>query len=723
MAGPYANNSEHLAAEAVWLDRLLHRAVIEWRAHSGGAKEVFKGLYISDHEIDHLLHRERTPVGGTLGQMDADAEALRREIDLRVEMSVARDAPLALPHLARLFSLTPFEHGVVILALAPELDLAYERIFAYLQDDLSRKRPTIDLALRLLCPTTQRRIEAYPSLSSRAPLFRSGVLRPLERSDAPWLARPLALDDLATNFLLQTGGSGRPEWMRRLVASRALADLRWPGTVKENLFRLIDNHVGRLCAQRLVCYLHGPVGSGKKTLAAALCREVSVPVLSADVRELAVRTADPEEALRDVFRQAIFEQSAVYLNHLDALFGEEEKHASRLRGLARIVDEFSWVTFIATTQPWHPGNVFAHQTFVTVELPLPSIADRQRLWLELGVEAGLKPGSLRWDDVAARFRLTPGAMEAALGAARSLALLRGPDASPTTEEVIGGCHMQSNQRLAKLARKLTPQRSWADLTLPRNTLDQLQEICAHLRYRRRVYEDWGFQRRLSLGKGLCALFYGSSGVGKTMAVEIIARELELETYKVDLSTVVSKYIGETEKNLSRIFDEAESSNAILFFDEADALFGKRSEVKDAHDRYANIEINYLLQRIEEFDGMVILASNLRKNIDEGFFRRMQFAVEFPMPDAGHRYRIWKQHFPEGAPQSEDVDVDFLSRRFPISGGNIKNIVLNAAFLAASNGGKICMEHLIRATRREYQKIGRVCTEIEFAPYRMPPVED
>jgi len=287
--------------------------------------------------------------------------------------------------------------------------------------------------------------------------------------------------------------------------------------------------------------------------------------------------------------------------------------------------------------------------------------------------------------------------------------------------VIGGCHMQSNQRLAKLARKLTPQRSWADLTLPRNTLDQLQEICAHLRYRRRVYEDWGFQRRLSLGKGLCALFYGSSGVGKTMAVEIIARELELETYKVDLSTVVSKYIGETEKNLSRIFDEAESSNAILFFDEADALFGKRSEVKDAHDRYANIEINYLLQRIEEFDGMVILASNLRKNIDEGFFRRMQFAVEFPMPDAGHRYRIWKQHFPEGAPQSEDVDVDFLSRRFPISGGNIKNIVLNAAFLAASNGGK--MEHLIRATRREYQKIGRVCTEIEFAPYRMPPVED
>jgi SpoVK/Ycf46/Vps4 family AAA+-type ATPase len=284
--------------------------------------------------------------------------------------------------------------------------------------------------------------------------------------------------------------------------------------------------------------------------------------------------------------------------------------------------------------------------------------------------------------------------------------------------MIRGCFAQSNQRLGSLARKLTVKRGWADLTLPRHTLDQLEEICAHVRYRRRVYEEWEFQGRMPHGRGMCALFYGASGVGKTMAVEIIARELQLEAYKIDLSTVVSKYIGETEKNLSRIFAEAESSNAILFFDEADALFGKRSEVKDAHDRYSNIEISYLLQRVEEFEGLVILASNLRKNIDDGFFRRMHFAVEFPLPDAAHRYRIWQQHFPDKAPLGADVDFDFLSRRFPMAGGNIKNIVLNAAFLAASNGGVICMEHLIRATRREYEKTGRVCTETDFAPYRV-----
>lgn len=719
----YANNAEHLAAEATWLDRLLHRAVIELRAQStAGAGDVFKGLYVSDQEIDRLLHPNRPAANETFEQMEAETAALRREIDARVQASLERNVPLALPHLARLFALTPFEQGVVVLALAPELHLGYERIFAYLQDDISRKRPTLDLALRLLCATPEQRIDARPSLSPCAPLFRSGVLRPLDRSDAPLLACPLVVDDLTAGWVLRTGRSSLGEWLHRLAVDRPLARLHWPEPVKRSLLTLIDDYLAKPSARRLICHLYGQEGGGKKTLAAALCGEVGVTILSADVRELVQRAANTEESLRDVFRQAIFEQSAVYLDHLDALFGEEEKHAAILRNLAHIVDEFSWLTFVSTTQPWSPGSLFAHHTFVAVEVLPPTITIGQQLWEELAAEAGLHTDNVRWDEIAVRFRLTPGAIEAALGSARSLALLRGPDALVTTEEVIRSCYAQSNRRLETLAHKLTQRRSWADLTLPPNTLDQLAEICAHVRYRRRVYEDWGFERRISLGKGMCALFHGASGVGKTMAVEIIARELELEAYKIDLSTVVSKYIGETEKNLSRIFAEAESSNAILFFDEADALFGKRSEVKDAHDRYANIEINYLLQRIEEFDGLVILASNLRKNIDEGFFRRMHFAVEFPMPDADHRYRIWQQHFPEAAPVGGDVDIDFLSRRFPISGGNIKNIVLNAAFLAVTNGGEIRMEHLIRATRREYEKTGRVCPETEFLPDRIRPVE-
>ncbi|MDD5462504.1 MAG: ATP-binding protein [Methylococcales bacterium] len=216
-----------------------------------------------------------------------------------------------------------------------------------------------------------------------------------------------------------------------------------------------------------------------------------------------------------------------------------------------------------------------------------------------------------------------------------------------------------------------------------------------------------------MGKGLCVLFAGPSGTGKTMAADILAGELGLDLYKIDLSTVVSKYIGETEKNLSKIFTEAEASNAILFFDEADALFGKRSEVKDSHDRYANIETGYLLQRMEEHEGVVILASNFRKNMDEAFVRRLHFTVEFPFPSEEDRYRIWKNVWPDDMPRDPALDLQFFAGRFQMTGGNIRNIALSAAFLAADDSGMVKMHHLLRATQREYQKMGKVISEADF----------
>jgi SpoVK/Ycf46/Vps4 family AAA+-type ATPase len=247
-------------------------------------------------------------------------------------------------------------------------------------------------------------------------------------------------------------------------------------------------------------------------------------------------------------------------------------------------------------------------------------------------------------------------------------------------------------------------------------MEQLSEICSYLKHYQTVYGDWGFGRRISLGLGLNVLFAGPSGTGKTMAAEILAGELGLDLYKIDLSSIVSKYIGETEKNLDRVFREGQISNAILFFDEADALFGKRSEVRDSHDRYANVEVAYMLQRMEEYDGAVILATNLRKNMDDAFARRMHFALEFPMPEEPDRYRIWKNVFPPEAPIAADANLAFMARQFKITGGNIKNIALGAAFLAAENGGHITMGNLVRATKREYQKTGKLCTEADFAEY-------
>ncbi|HEX8852892.1 MAG TPA: ATP-binding protein, partial [Pyrinomonadaceae bacterium] len=352
-----------------------------------------------------------------------------------------------------------------------------------------------------------------------------------------------------------------------------------------------------------------------------------------------------------------------------------------------------------------------------VALDSPEIEERALLWQTLAAERGCFAADVDWQELAGKFRLTPGQIERAFISALNGAHLRAGRAHVVeSEDLYAACRAQSNQRLGTLARKLKLRHQWSDLVVPPNAHAQLRELCAQMKHRAKVFGAWGFGRALGVREGICALFYGPSGTGKTMAVEIIARELGLDAYKIDLSTVVSKYIGETEKNLNRIFKEAETSNAILFFDEADALFGKRSEVKDAHDRYANIEINFLLQRVEEFDGMVILATNLRKNIDDAFFRRVSLAVEFPFPEEGERFLIWQRHFPQAAPVDEDVDFDFLASRLNVAGGNIKNIAVNAAFMAAENSGRIHMRHLIRAARREYEKIGRMCTEMEFSPY-------
>jgi SpoVK/Ycf46/Vps4 family AAA+-type ATPase len=243
--------------------------------------------------------------------------------------------------------------------------------------------------------------------------------------------------------------------------------------------------------------------------------------------------------------------------------------------------------------------------------------------------------------------------------------------------------------------------------LPADQLAQLKEICSQVKYRQIVYQTWGFDRKLSLGKGIIALFSGPPGTGKTMAAEVIARDLQLDLYKIDLSQLVSKYIGETEKNLDRIFTAAETANAILFFDEADALFGKRSEVKDAHDRYANIEIGYLLQKIEEYEGLAILATNLRQNLDEAFIRRLNFIVDFPFPDEEHRQQILRVLIPIEAPIADDIDFSLLAHEIKLAGGNLKNIVLAAAFYAAESGPTIQMYHFIQAAKREHQKLGRL----------------
>jgi len=348
------------------------------------------------------------------------------------------------------------------------------------------------------------------------------------------------------------------------------------------------------------------------------------------------------------------------------------------------------------------------RTVLLVEAGPPSFAERRQAWSDLS-------GVADTEDVAAKFRLSMTQIIEAAEVARLSAVARGVP-GPEQTDLDAGARQASSSKLGELAARLPPGYQWSDLVVPPKQAEQLQSISAYLRHRDRVLSEWGYERTVSRTQGLKVLFAGESGTGKTMGAQVIAAELGLEIFRVDLATTVSKYIGETEKNLDRIFGAAEGSNAILFFDEADALFGKRSETSDSHDRYANIEVAYLLQKMEGYPGAVILATNFRRNIDDAFIRRLDFVIDFPFPEKADRRRIWNKVLPPEAPLAEDIDLDFLSEKFKLSGGAIRNCSLSAAFQAADEDSPIAMKHLVRAVANEYGKQGRLTLEADFGMF-------
>ena len=342
---------------------------------------------------------------------------------------------------------------------------------------------------------------------------------------------------------------------------------------------------------------------------------------------------------------------------------------------------------------------------VRLELAFPSAALRERAWAEALKEQAIDVGREDIERVANRFTLSGAQIaQAAIDVSTGVRL------AGSTRAAVGGLALAARalcgDELARLTQRIHPQAGFDALIATPETEAQLREICARVANGERVRRDWTRDSIHARRSGITALFTGPSGTGKTLACEVIARELGFDLFRIDLAAVVSKYIGETEKNLDRVFTAAAHANAVLFFDEADALFGKRSEVKDAHDRYANVETAYLLQKMEQFDGLAILATNLKQNLDEAFTRRLTFCVNFAFPEASERRRLWDALWPSHAPRTDDVDLDWFAQEYRLSGGNIRNTVLAAVHLAAANGQIVSREHLLHATRREYQKLGK-----------------
>ncbi|WP_298432645.1 AAA family ATPase [Geobacter sp.] len=721
----YADGLEQITDELRRLDLLIRSRVHSMRGGGERGQAPFNGLVISDGEVDELLLRPSLDGSDHSGRSPRQEAGRPTELERIAGTIAARRAAtrltgVALPllRLSQLFRLTPFEEQCLIVALAPELDGKYERLYAYLNDDVTRRLPIAGLVLDLLCATPRERIEARRFFDPRAPLLRYRLIRFADPSDNPspaLLSRPLGIDERIAGFLL-----GAPPGDPRLGRAASLEQpgegldlLTLPAGEVERLRRFAADHF-RDSARRgrnLVLHFHGPPGVGKKGLVSALCADLGTTLVTADLRRLADGPLPFEEAAMLLCREAALHPAALCLEQCDFLL--EDEGGERARCLAEAVATFSRLTFFLGSKPWRPDGLFKDELFVSIPFPVPGDADRKGFWEKELERAGDPAHSIDVEMLAGAFRLTPGQMRHALTDAADRARVRSAKGEGiSADDLLAACRSLSAPRLGGLARAVRPSFGWNDLVLPADQRGQLEEICARARHRHLVIGSWGFGRKLSYGTGQNVLFSGPSGTGKTMAAQVVASELGLDLFRIDLSQVVSKYIGETEKNLDRIFTAAAAGNAILFFDEADALFGKRSEVKDAHDRYANIEIGYLLQKMEEYEGIAILATNLRANMDEAFVRRMQAIVEFPFPDEAQRRRIWEVVIPDRVPLGDDVDFGLLAREVRLAGGNIRNIALAAAFFAAADGETVTMGHLMRAVRREYQKLGRTWDGME-----------
>jgi tRNA A37 threonylcarbamoyladenosine biosynthesis protein TsaE len=667
--------------------------------------------------LGHLVQQSRamgrSPTGETLrGFVIEDGEAEGMTIELCMRWSEDTDAPamavaselfdtnaaktdtfLPLRHAARNFDLRPAEYRALLLAIAVEADGLFGRLVAYLNDHVGRTRPTIGLALSLGSAAGEGAIPSPLSIFDR-PVIRDGLLEVEGEGPGPGLSIRVTRD-----MALRLAGEAAPDLLppgfRYFAPEAGLLDrLVLDNAVRSRLaaWSFAARQPGR--AEPLI--LSGPSGAGRTTAGRAVVAELGLPLLAVDVPSLPFA-----ERLLAARREACWHGAPLLVRIAESIVPGPVDWSAFWAGLANLHLPVP-LLIAATSETANALAAAAEHEPPVIEIPEPDFAARAALWQAI-VPNSITLASNAADRLAARFRFNPGRIQRSVRRAVATAA----PATATADALFQASREVGAAAMGTLAQKLPQPYGWDELVVPQPVRAELELARTWMSEQRRVLDQWGFARRLPMGRGLTMLFSGPPGTGKTMAAQVLARELALDLYRVDLSRVVNKYIGETEKNLGCLFDEAQAAGAILLFDEADALFGKRSEVKDAHDRYANLEVGYLLQRMEEHDGVTILASNRARDMDEAFTRRFQFSIDFPMPDEAHRLKIWEGMFPAEVLRDGNVDLVTLAKTFQVSGGEIKNAALAAAFAAAGEGCALATEHVRWAVRREFLKSGKV----------------
>jgi AAA+ superfamily predicted ATPase len=626
---------------------------------------------------------------------DQPVDAARQKMEA---IAGAMSAPPMLERIRADFGLSPFERDVLLLCAAADANAKVAALCATAHGEPQRVNPTFSLALAAL-PDPH-----WSALTPSAPLRRARLIE--VTNGATLTLSPLKVDERILHAL--TGvhyldprlapavtplGDQAPlapshaEIARQIVAS----------------WRTAPSGAHAPCLQ-----LTGADPASKRAIVAAACAETGLLCH--------VMPADALPAAQDLETTVLLWEREMTLSMRLLLLDCEEldagTDAARLAAVAQFAARLHAPLIVACREPLR----LPHRPALTLPVPTPDAGEQRDVWrAALGGAINLN-GHL--GALVSQFNLSPVAIRSVTGRVRAQLHDDAKDAAHLLWEA---CRLEARGRLDDLAQRIESAATWDDLVLPEAQRDTLREIAVHVRQRARVYHDWGFAGKGARGLGISALFAGSSGTGKTMAAEVLANELRLDLYRIDLSSVVSKYIGETEKNLRRVFDAAEAGGAILLFDEADALFGKRSEVKDSHDRYANIEVGYLLQRMEAYRGLAILTTNLRSALDTAFLRRLRFVVNFPFPDAEQRAEIWRRIFPAATP-TEGLRAESLAR-LNVAGGNIRNIALHAAFLAAEENAPVRAAHIVHAARTEYTKLEKPLTDAEIGDWHDRDTED
>lgn len=620
-----------------------------------------------------------------LPERQAKQKALQQTLQ---KAGAAMPALSALERICKMFGLSTFERDVLLLCAGIEFSGDFVRLCATANGDTQRTYPTFSLALAAL---------ENPHWDAITPNSALRRWRLIQIGDGQALTlSPLRIDERILHYL--TGTQYLDERLVGIIEPLYFVENLVPSqqALAEKIAAVLSHSKTNVLPIIQLC---GAEPANKRSIAAKVSQILGLNTSVMAARVVPTVPNELDNLIRLWSREIILSGSALLLD-CDEI---DMSDTARVNAISHFIERINGILIVSSRE----GMRVQKRAAIRFEVHKPTSDEQKTVWQETLAElAPQLNGEVK--TLVNQFNLSAATIRAACAEATGYL---SQNSSPSLSNILwDACRVQARPRLDELAQRIEPGASWEDLVLPEGQKQILIDVAAHVRQRSKVYETWGFGGKSARGLGISALFAGASGTGKTLAAEVLANTLQLDLYRIDLSSVVSKYIGETEKNLRQVFDAAEQGGVILLFDEADALFGKRSEVKDARDRYANIEVSYLLQRMECYPGLAILTTNLKSSIDTAFLRRIRFVVQFPFPDTVQRAEIWRRIFPSDTP-TKDLDATQLAR-LNVAGGNIRNIALNAAFLAADAGEAVQMKHLLRAAQSEYAKLEKALTEAE-----------